>query len=296
MDVATSTVGQRPTTLYSFTPGAREAQEPPLQSLLAQFQLRYPTASLIAELLMIHDGNYVVRAMVQLGGTILVSGMAAAADIELAEDRAKVRALETLTLQPAPNAYELQVRLNADDRQLEPVAQPPLLAQLPKFEQADSMPASKLVSPEELPEPIPSLDNLHEPETETFLEEISEEIESDSRLPQREAVLATGSTIAALESTVTPVETTIAPPPVTGSSWSDLPAPEPETSHATTDLSDVIAQTTVELKRLGWTNAKGRTHLEQTYGKRSRQQLTDSELLDFLRCLESQPSPSQTPF
>lgn len=287
MNVATSTVGQRPTA-YSFTPGAREAHEPPLQSLLAQFQLRYPTASLIAELLMIHDSNYVVRAIVQLGGAILVSGMAAAPDIELAEDRAKVRALETLTLQPAPNAYELQVRLDANlpERQLEPVAQPPL-AQLPRFEQADSLPDSKLVSLEELPEP--SLDDLHQPEAEPFLEEISEEIESESELPQEESVLATEVTIADLGSPIAPTPTSSTIP-----SGSDLPVPD--TSHATTDLSDVIAQTTVELKRLGWTNAKGRTHLEQTYGKRSRQQLTDSELLDFLRYLESQPLPSQTPF
>jgi len=36
--------------------------------------------------------------------------------------------------------------------------------------------------------------------------------------------------------------------------------------------------------------------LEKTYSKRSRQQLTDTELLDFLRFLEAQPSPGQVPF
>lgn len=59
----------------------------------------------------------------------------------------------------------------------------------------------------------------------------------------------------------------------------------------TLDLSDIIAKTSVELDRLGWTNSQGRAHLQKVYGKRSRQQLTDPELIDFLRYLESQPNP-----
>lgn len=55
------------------------------------------------------------------------------------------------------------------------------------------------------------------------------------------------------------------------------------------DLSDVIAQTDVELKRLGWTNTQGRQYLEKTYSKRSRQQLTDEELLEFLQTLQDLP-------
>ena len=58
------------------------------------------------------------------------------------------------------------------------------------------------------------------------------------------------------------------------------------TSPNPVDLSDVIAQTDVELTRLGWSNAQGREYLEKTYGKRSRQQLTDEELLGFLLYLE----------
>jgi len=58
------------------------------------------------------------------------------------------------------------------------------------------------------------------------------------------------------------------------------------------DLSDIIAQTDVELRRLGWGVNEGRTYLEQTYGKRSRHDLTDEELLAFLLHLESQPNPS----
>ena len=58
------------------------------------------------------------------------------------------------------------------------------------------------------------------------------------------------------------------------------------------DLSDIIAKTSVELRRLGWTDVQGRNHLEKVYGKRSRQHLTDPELLDFLMYLEAQPTPN----
>lgn len=58
------------------------------------------------------------------------------------------------------------------------------------------------------------------------------------------------------------------------------------------DFSDVIAKTNVEMKRLGWTSEQGRKYLLENYGKRSRQLLSDDELLEFLNHLESIPSPS----
>ncbi|MBE9111243.1 hypothetical protein IQ273_17700 [Nodosilinea sp. LEGE 07298] len=57
------------------------------------------------------------------------------------------------------------------------------------------------------------------------------------------------------------------------------------------DLSDIIAQTDVELQRLGWGVNQGREFLEKTYSKRSRHDLTDDELLEFLLYLETQPAP-----
>ena len=57
------------------------------------------------------------------------------------------------------------------------------------------------------------------------------------------------------------------------------------------DLSDVIAKTDVELQRLGWTPDQGREYLIKTYGKRGRSLLSEEQLLDFLKYLESQPDP-----
>jgi hypothetical protein len=65
----------------------------------------------------------------------------------------------------------------------------------------------------------------------------------------------------------------------------------PPPAEETQDRSDEIARIGVEMKRLGWTTIQGRDYLKQRYGKRSRQELNDPELLDFLAYLESQPAP-----
>lgn len=58
------------------------------------------------------------------------------------------------------------------------------------------------------------------------------------------------------------------------------------------DLSDVIAQTDVEMKRVGWTPNQGRDYLVKTFGKRSRQLLEPHELMQFLRHLQQQSTRS----
>lgn len=55
------------------------------------------------------------------------------------------------------------------------------------------------------------------------------------------------------------------------------------------DLAPLFLQIEQEMERIHWTKEQGRDHLKQTYGKRSRQQLTDEELLDFLNYLKARP-------
>jgi formylglycine-generating enzyme required for sulfatase activity len=87
----------------------------------------------------------------------------------------------------------------------------------------------------------------------------------------------------------------LAEPPVTSYTQKELDTNTNETSSTASpiDYSDLIARTNVELKRLGWTNQQARDYLLRTYtyGKRSRQLITDAQLLDFLHYLESEPSP-----
>ena len=52
---------------------------------------------------------------------------------------------------------------------------------------------------------------------------------------------------------------------------------------------NLIAQSDKYLRQLNWNTEQGREYLQQRYHKRSRQQLTDAELLDFIEYLKLQP-------
>lgn len=74
------------------------------------------------------------------------------------------------------------------------------------------------------------------------------------------------------------------------------PAPETDTSgSASRDLSSLISQIGVEIDRIGWSKRQGSTYLQKTYGKKTRSELTDDELEDFLTYLNTQPSATVTP-
>ncbi|NJN90661.1 MAG: hypothetical protein HC878_10040 [Leptolyngbyaceae cyanobacterium SL_5_14] len=274
-----------------------------MHHLIVQLQSRYPTSSLISELLTVHEGNYVVRALVQLGGTTLASGMAAAVDIEAAEDRAKARALEALGIMPSPTTL-LDSPLPVTSSKLQPgsldltasmarlsqvgadaIASSPSGAIAPSLPEAPAFPSSTAIGLE------PDADFSTEfniDNTEFYLSNPDrDEFSSDDPLSdpgsQEESLQASGST---------PFPSPKSSRPKKNGKSSTEPKPVESFTPSLEeplDNSDVIAQTDVELRRLGWGRDQGRKHLEQTYGKRSRQQLTDEELLDFLHYLESQP-------
>ncbi|MBW4578944.1 MAG: hypothetical protein KME42_05125 [Tildeniella nuda ZEHNDER 1965/U140] len=76
----------------------------------------------------------------------------------------------------------------------------------------------------------------------------------------------------------------------------DPAAPEADTSgSASRDLSSLISQIGVEIDRIGWSKRQGSTYLQKTYGKKTRSELTDDELEDFLTYLNTQPSATVTP-
>lgn len=54
------------------------------------------------------------------------------------------------------------------------------------------------------------------------------------------------------------------------------------------DVSEISASIMVEMQRLHWSTEQGKAHLQQTYRKRSRQELSGGELLDFLGYLKTQ--------
>jgi hypothetical protein len=54
----------------------------------------------------------------------------------------------------------------------------------------------------------------------------------------------------------------------------------------------IFDRTTIEVKRLGWSNKRGSEYLQVTYGKQKRSELTDRQLQQFLNYLELQPTPN----
>jgi hypothetical protein len=195
-----------------------------------QFRVRYPTGSLTAELITIHDGLFVVRAIVQVDDKMVATGLAAAMTVEEAEDHAKTRALAMLNVSPSDHLPS-RVPLSR------PVASEAPMKVLPH----------PSIRPMDLP--VPSSISKSEPDSGWLAEE-----EHQLSIPE--------------------------------------PMPDiPTAISAPTDDSDLMMKTSVEIRRLRWSNEQGRLYLENTYGKRSRQHLTREELLDFLQYLETQLTP-----
>jgi hypothetical protein len=55
------------------------------------------------------------------------------------------------------------------------------------------------------------------------------------------------------------------------------------------DLSNQLSQIMVEMERIGWTKPQGKDYIVRTYHKQSRDQLSASEVFEFLHYLQSQP-------
>lgn len=288
--------------------------------MLAQFQTRYPTGSLISELLTIYQGKFIVRVSAQVEGINRATGMAAAETLELAEDRARERAIAVLVNEQTSTPPEATV----DVISTEEVGESKRLSQSRKHRddfiaQTHNQAATTALNDLDVfvsatPDPVTSSDTANERDSQdlslndfatTSLDlepaELAFDFETTPEIP-------TSSDKSAISfSNVTPLvprsynsadatasETIAKTKEVGAKPVSQSREHSDDFTVATSepiDLSDAIARTNVELKRLEWSNQDGRKYLEKTYGKRSRQHLTDQELLEFLHYLESLPSP-----
>jgi hypothetical protein len=260
--------------------------------MLTQLRSRYPAASLISELLTIYQGKYVVRAVVQVDGVILTTALAAADTVELAEDLAKKRAIQSLELDSTPPKLSTpREPLKPTPIELKPEV--PTAVPVPPVPLAfeTSIPPSSSFMPDENTGVIASLTS------DDWLSATYIQPKTDKTPDQdQEGKSATPKTSKARSASLPPVPSTtegVSP-------YSDQPQlSQAATSSGrpleTTDFSSDIAKTDIQLKRLRWTPEQGRAHLLKAYGKRSRQHLTDDELLDFLHYLESLSTPTESP-
>ena len=283
--------------------------------MLNQFRHLYPQGTIFSELINIDRGLYIVKVSLQDRNLVLGTGFAAAETIEKAEDRARERALMTV---------------NLDERSQEQQSQPQLGATqiAPKTADKVTMVQTSQVAVTEKPEPTPVQTPIAIASTTTETSPVEKANNHHVAIAQRDSnansnqsgAFASAEPINRSEpiEDILPPSTTQTPPveesptnifeqPVTPLEESptnifEQPVVTPpveetkieETEEVTEtiqfDFNDIKHKTDLEMKRLGWTKEQGRDYLLGTYGKRSRLHLTDEELLEFWRYLETLPN------
>ena len=114
--------------------------------MLAQFQNLYPNGSIISELIEIFQGKYIVRVSIQLEGITRATGIAGAETVEVAEDQARNRALTVLGIKNLPE----EVTKSA----LPLVAPPPIKPSLQESKPVPSVNNTEIYTPPFLEEKI----------------------------------------------------------------------------------------------------------------------------------------------
>lgn len=259
--------------------------------MLAQFRSKYPEGNLISELVRIYHGKYIVRASVQIDGVTRATGMAAAETLEEAEDLARNRALVVLGITSLPQ--ESVVVSGEPANQVKPTPSFTINPVNDTYSPVNSFPQTEVT-------PTPPAVSSVIGKNDTKNQELIERPTNDKQETQFDTPLENFGMFSGNQENNTAPE--ISPTNVTpfgGRSYSSSPE-DLGTQTATAkkkkksepvDQSDDIAKISVEMQRLGWTTDQGRDYLIKTYGKRSRHLLSDDELHDFLRYLESQPTP-----
>lgn len=306
--------------------------------MIDRFRTLYPQGSLIGELVKIDCGKYIVRALIQVDGVTLATGLAAADRLEVAEDRARQRALELLDLDSGATNFTKSKQAPSfhdgvpSTRSLESETARQQTIPAPS-ETSFVTSVSSQASPEEIArfeKPTSVVDeefishnysssNLdNDVEEESSEEKTSSWFDEDDREPENAIAIEKSKTSITQKNGFTSTPTTEIQTTLFDESFnSNLSEIDEENERLLAqknfedkaiedsktmtsddfdsepfDAINIIAETDIELKRLGWTSQEGRDFLVQNYGKRSRTFLTDKELKDFLKYLKSQPTPS----
>ncbi|MBC6424495.1 MAG: hypothetical protein GDA43_25980 [Hormoscilla sp. SP5CHS1] len=257
--------------------------------MFTQFRTHYPTGSLISELLLVERGTYLVRALVQVGGVTLASGMAAAPSIEQAEDQARQRAIAVLGMPmvspPAPSVSPgSATRTTRGSQSLEP---PAAVSQIRQTANSTPSPPTSVSAST----PTSFFDQHSSPKT----------VDTDASVTSNSISDTTGDALATVVEDTDATSDTSDDPIWSASythqsSQTDLGVMSDETTQASSssfDYIEVNASITVEVDRLGWDKNKEEEYLQRVYGQRERSVLDDDNLLDFLHYLQAYSQTTQ---
>lgn len=239
--------------------------------MLSTFRDRHPLGSVVTDLLRVEEGIYVVKAQISVGGIVLGSGMAGSTTVEEAEDAAIQRALRISGISSTSSLLggSLSLGSSASTSNGGSTNGGSLTSSF------DSSSASRPAPPI----PASSTSSPAAPDTSS-------------------SQTTNGSGFGSVDDWDTPPS---APEPATPKPRKSKSAPstskskpdaEPELKlePEIEDLSELIAQTDVELTRIGWGPKEGRRFLKDRFSKQSRQQLDETELREFLQELKQQPT------
>ena len=289
--------------------------------VLAKFRQHYPQGSLIGELIDIDRGTYIVGVSVVVDNITLSTGLAGADTVETAEDLARERAIAALMLDSDSlgkrNAFNSETKAKNDAAQILPRATPsvkavpsPSASGIASEEQTnvesdraarDSY-STLSTSPDDASVSSPSEKSTSaaplsfEPEVEAQIENDVQIRENTPEERKSEQPSSNSANLFAGTSNLDIANNTLEDNSQISTEDSTSAAIEPKITQAEpleeVNFNEIKHQTDLEIKRLGWTKDDGREFLKSRYGKRSRLQLTDNQLLEFLQYLASQPSPS----
>ena len=237
--------------------------------MFAQFRSQYPQGRIQTEMLPKIDGLHAFRAIVSEGDAIMGTATAVDSDLEIAEDRAVKRALAIAGL-AFDNSF--------DNNYGKYGGRSPMLTQVARESAINSLPSANFNAlgsggSGQMTEHNDSLPLTHSMQTiqaESAID-YATEYGGNDYLPEADVALSSLSHPTEMTAPSKPSVPQISPEPV--------------------DLSDAISKIDVEMERLSWTKTQGRDYLVRTFDKKSRQQLTNDELLQFLSHLKSLPTP-----
>ncbi|MBD2187441.1 hypothetical protein [Pseudanabaena mucicola] len=228
--------------------------------MFAQFRSQYPQGRIQTEMLPKIDGLHAFRAIVSAGESIMGTATAVDSDLEIAEDRAVKRAL-TIAGLAFDNGFENNYGNYGSHS--------PMLTQVSREPSSvNSLPSANFNQIGSLETSNHAVHSSSDNSTHTIQAESTPDYASDY-----------GNNFDYMPSaTIEPPK----PEPITSA---------PKLTSEAVDLSDAISKIDVEMERLGWKKEQGRDYLVRTFHKKSRQQLTDAELLQFLSHLKSLATP-----
>ncbi len=234
--------------------------------MLTHFRDRYPMGSLITDLVRVEEGIFVVKAQIIVNNIVLATGIAGSTTVEEAEDAALQRALNHAGF--GSSSFPIG-------------ADPKAALTSSSYSSPGSLPRSG-VAANGTPA-VPSLDPAWSPPP-TPVPTPSSGLSAGSPAPagSQPSLRGSGHEWSSDRSDRTDAAASYSRPPAT----SMLPDPVVEAE----DLSDIIAQSDVELQRIGWGPKEGREFLESRFNKKSRHQLNEAELREFLSHLKQQPT------